>query len=90
MARSAFKRPGHRRRKKKKNKNPNRAGAAGEEGAKVPRSMVFSRGSIGRTLRRLEADVRKMMMPHTAAKLKALPLSRCLLSFSPTAFISPA
>jgi len=82
MARSAFEGPGTAQEEEEEQEpKPRGGGRGGGEGGKVPRSMVFSRGHIGRTLRRLEADVRKMMMPHTAVKLKALPFSPFPSSF---------
>ncbi|KAL5219504.1 hypothetical protein ABZP36_020188 [Zizania latifolia] len=39
-------------------------------GAKIPKSFVFSRGKIPPTLRHLQQDLRKLMLPYTALKLK--------------------
>ena len=46
--------------------------AEGEEVADdgVPRSMVVRRGHLGKQLRELVADVRNVMAPHTAARLR--------------------
>jgi len=37
---------------------------------KVPKSFVFKRGRVGKTVRDLLADVRKVMQPNTASHLK--------------------
>ncbi|KAK1277929.1 Peter Pan-like protein [Acorus gramineus] len=39
-------------------------------GEKIPRSFVFSRGKIPGSLKHLQMDLRKLMLPHTALKLK--------------------
>ncbi|CAL5437234.1 unnamed protein product [Camellia sinensis] len=39
-------------------------------GDKIPRSFVFSRGKLPGSLRQLQADLRKLMLPYTALKLK--------------------
>lgn len=39
-------------------------------GEKIPKSFVFSRGKIPFTLKQLEMDLRKLMLPYTALKLK--------------------
>uniref|UniRef100_A0A2P2JUA0 Brix domain-containing protein n=2 Tax=Rhizophora mucronata TaxID=61149 RepID=A0A2P2JUA0_RHIMU len=39
-------------------------------GDKVPKSFVFSRGKLPGPLRQLQMDLRKLMLPHTALKLK--------------------
>ncbi|CAL9064793.1 peter Pan-like protein [Musa acuminata AAA Group] len=39
-------------------------------GQKIPKSFVFSRGKLPGPLRDLELDLRKLMLPHTALKLK--------------------
>lgn len=39
-------------------------------GDKVPKSFVFSRGKLPGPLRQLEMDLRKLMLPFTALKLK--------------------
>lgn len=36
-----------------------------------PKSFVMRRGHVGKMLRRLEQDLRHVMMPHTAQNLKA-------------------
>lgn len=36
-----------------------------------PKSFVMRRGHVGKMLRRLEQDLRNVMMPHTAQNLKA-------------------
>lgn len=43
-----------------------------EELAKEPHSMVIHRGRVGRYLRKLEHDLRMVMEPYTASKLKTL------------------
>ncbi|XP_031473620.1 peter Pan-like protein [Nymphaea colorata] len=39
-------------------------------GNKIPKSFVFSRGKVPHSLKQLELDLRKLMSPHTALKLK--------------------
>ncbi|KAK8933640.1 Peter Pan-like protein [Platanthera zijinensis] len=39
-------------------------------GEKIPKSFVFSRGKVPSSLKQLELDLRKLMLPHTALKLK--------------------
>ncbi|PSR89512.1 Peter Pan-like protein [Actinidia chinensis var. chinensis] len=39
-------------------------------GDKIPKSFVFSRGKLPGALRQLQMDLRKLMLPHTALKLK--------------------
>lgn len=39
-------------------------------GDKIPKSFVFSRGKLPSSLRHLEMDLRKLMLPYTALKLK--------------------
>lgn len=39
-------------------------------GDKIPRSFVFSRGKLPGSLRQLQMDLRKLMLPYTALKLK--------------------
>ncbi|XP_030532495.1 peter Pan-like protein [Rhodamnia argentea] len=39
-------------------------------GDKIPKSFVFSRGKLPGPLRQLEMDLRKLMLPYTALKLK--------------------
>ncbi|XP_059629134.1 peter Pan-like protein isoform X1 [Cornus florida] len=39
-------------------------------GDKIPKSFVFSRGKLPSALRQLQMDLRKLMLPHTALKLK--------------------
>lgn len=39
-------------------------------GEKIPKSIVFSRGKLPGPLRQLQMDLRKLMLPHTALKLK--------------------
>ncbi|CAN6439833.1 unnamed protein product [Victoria cruziana] len=39
-------------------------------GDKIPKSFVFSRGKLPHSLKQLELDLRKLMSPHTALKLK--------------------
>lgn len=45
-------------------------GGAGASGAKVPRSFVFRRGRHATHLAALEQDLRRMMLPHTALRLR--------------------
>jgi ribosome biogenesis protein SSF1/2 len=39
-------------------------------GERIPKSFVFSRGKLPSTLRHLQQDLRKLMLPYTALKLK--------------------
>lgn len=39
-------------------------------GDKIPKSFVFCRGKLPSSLRHLEMDLRKLMLPYTAMKLK--------------------
>ena len=39
-------------------------------GKKIPQSFVFSRTKLPASLRQLEMDLRKLMLPYTALKLK--------------------
>lgn len=39
-------------------------------GDKLPKSFVFSRGKLPGVLRQLQMDMRKLMLPYTALKLK--------------------
>lgn len=39
-------------------------------GDKIPKSFVFSRGKLPAPLRQLQMDLRKLMLPFTALKLK--------------------
>ncbi|KAG0498306.1 hypothetical protein HPP92_002997 [Vanilla planifolia] len=39
-------------------------------GEKIPKSFVFSRGKLPCSLKQLELDLRKLMLPHTALRLK--------------------
>ncbi|XP_047327020.1 peter Pan-like protein [Impatiens glandulifera] len=39
-------------------------------GEKIPKSFVFSRGKLPAPLKQLQMDLRKLMLPHTALKLK--------------------
>ncbi|KAM0863391.1 hypothetical protein ACQ4PT_044621 [Festuca glaucescens] len=39
-------------------------------GERIPKSFVFSRGKLPSTLRYLQQDLRKLMLPYTALKLK--------------------
>ena len=41
-----------------------------EVSSKVPRSFVMERGAVGRAVSQLVMDVRQVMEPHTASKLK--------------------
>uniref|UniRef100_A0A0E0KDK7 Brix domain-containing protein n=1 Tax=Oryza punctata TaxID=4537 RepID=A0A0E0KDK7_ORYPU len=43
-------------------------------GVKIPKSFVFSRGKLPSTLRHLQQDLRKVMLPYTALNLK-VPIS---------------
>lgn len=42
----------------------------GEEGKKVPKTFVVERGKVGHVLSQLVLDLRHIMEPHTASKLK--------------------
>lgn len=50
-----------------KNKQPTVDQVTGE---KIPKSFVFSRTKLPAALRNLEMDLRKLMLPYTALKLK--------------------
>ncbi|XP_078160213.1 PETER PAN-like protein [Carex rostrata] len=39
-------------------------------GGKIPKSFVFARGKLSAPLKQLELDLRKLMLPYTALKLK--------------------
>lgn len=41
-------------------------------GDKIPKSFVFSRGKLPPPLKHLQADLRKLMLPHTALNLKVI------------------
>lgn len=41
-------------------------------GSKIPKSLVFSRGKLPGPLKQLQMDLRKLMLPYTALKLKVL------------------
>lgn len=47
-------------------------------GDKIPKSFVFSRGKMPGSLRQLQMDLRKLMLPYTALKLKVITF--CSLS----------
>ncbi|NWY55346.1 SSF1 protein, partial [Chionis minor] len=56
-----------------KNQKKERAAAvqrAQQEFGTVPHSFVFHRGRVGKNVRQLIADVRKVMEPYTARALK--------------------
>ena len=40
------------------------------EGKKIPKSFVMERGDVGRAVSKLVLDMRRVMEPHTASKLK--------------------
>ena len=42
----------------------------GDVSSKVPRSFVMERGAVGKAVGQLVVDVRQVMEPHTASKLK--------------------
>ena len=48
-----------------------RSGGSLDEGAKPPQAIVVSRGEVGRNVHRLVMDLRRIMEPFTAPKLKA-------------------
>lgn len=39
-------------------------------GEKIPHSIVFSRGKLPGSLKQLQMDLRKLMLPYTAVNLK--------------------
>lgn len=45
-------------------------------GVRIPRSFVFAKGKLPGTLKQLQMDLRKLMNPYTALKLKV-----CFLFF---------
>jgi ribosome biogenesis protein SSF1/2 len=49
-------------------------------GAKIPKSFVFSRGKLPSTLRHLQQDLRKVMLPYTALNLKVHPYPYALVA----------
>lgn len=57
-------------------------------GDKIPRSFVFSRVKLPGSLRQLQADLRKLMLPYTALKLKVSKTTfvfcTCLHSLTPS------
>ena len=55
--------------KKKLNKQKQLLNAEAE-GSKVPRSFIFHRGKIGKSIETLIQDMRKVMSPYTALKLQ--------------------
>ncbi|OAE22687.1 hypothetical protein AXG93_2675s1200 [Marchantia polymorpha subsp. ruderalis] len=59
-----------RRRKKRTHVPAAPEGAVGIE--KVPKSFVLSRGKLPQILRNLQHDLRQVMMPHTASKLRVV------------------
>lgn len=50
-------------------------------GDKIPKSFVFSRGKLPGSLRQLQMDLRKLMLPYTALKLKVIIHFPSLLCF---------
>lgn len=48
------------------------AGASATAHSGVPTSFVIRHGPVGRSLAQLVRDVRRMMEPHTASRLKVL------------------
>lgn len=44
-------------------------------GDKIPKSFVFSRGKLPGPLKQLQLDLRKLMLPYTALKLKVMIVS---------------
>ncbi|CAO2038863.1 unnamed protein product [Urochloa humidicola] len=51
-------------------------------GAKIPKSFVFSRGKLPSTLRHLQQDLRKVMLPYTALNLMVHPYPYALLAYT--------
>lgn len=43
-----------------------------EVSSKIPRSFVMERGAVGKAVGQLVVDVRQVMEPHTASKLKVV------------------
>lgn len=56
--------------RRKKSKAKKRTQKAEESDQKVPRTMLFSRGKLNPVLRRLQHDLKRLLLPHTAARLK--------------------
>lgn len=54
-----------------------RSGASLDDGTRPPQSIVVSRGVVGRNIQRLVMDLRCIMEPFTAPKLKVLFLVVC-------------
>ncbi|CAM6111372.1 unnamed protein product [Calypogeia fissa] len=59
-----------RRRKKRTHVPQQPEGEGGASGEKVPKSFVFARGKLPLLLRQLQHDLRQVMLPHTALRLK--------------------
>ncbi|KAJ1699374.1 hypothetical protein LUZ63_007886 [Rhynchospora breviuscula] len=51
-------------------KNKNQPSVDQVTGGKIPKSFVFARGKLPAPLKQLELDLRKLMLPYTALKLK--------------------
>lgn len=49
-------------------------------GDKIPRSFVFARSKLPGPLRQLQLDLRKLMLPFTALKLRVFIMSFLFLS----------
>ena len=48
-----------------------------EEVNKVPHSFVMHRGDVGKSVLKLEMDIRRVMEPYTASKLKVITTAKC-------------
>jgi len=56
--------------KSKKKKKTTKPAVVSDADSSIPRSFVFQRGDVGTTLSQLVADMKHVMAPYTAAKLK--------------------
>ena len=57
----------------KKLRGPNSQDGKEELLKKAPHTFVFHRGQVGKSIHELEMDLRRVMEPFTASRLKVLP-----------------
>ena len=69
--------------RKRKNRTHLKGGAASAPGTQegVPKSFVIKHGQVGTSLTQLVRDVRKVMEPNTASRLRVSLLLACLLHY---------
>jgi ribosome biogenesis protein SSF1/2 len=62
--------------RKRKNRTHLKGGAASNPGSAegIPKSFVIKHGQVGQSLAQLVRDVRKIMEPNTASRLRVSPL----------------